>query len=236
MGKEYEVGIETTVPADPEQVWEAITTSAGVSSWYIGRTQVDGSMVRTAFGEIEFPPSTVTAAEPPGHFAYRTETAPDGRFQAFEFLVEGRDRSATVLRVATSGFLPGDDWADEYEAMSHGLELFYATLIEYLGHFAGRSGSSVTAFGPPIGDWSAAWEKLTSALGLSASPKPGDTTGDGGEVFHVSPHTLAFHTEEGLFRYIRGFHGAMVAAHVIFPPAEAGTARWEAFLNSLYAR
>ncbi|MBL7257769.1 SRPBCC family protein [Paractinoplanes lichenicola] len=235
MGKDYEVGFEATVPADPDQVWAAITTGTGVSSWYIGRTDITGSTVRTAFGEAQFPPSTVTA-DTPGRFAHRTGTAPDGRFQAFEFLVEGRDHSATVLRAATSGFLPGDDWADEFEAMGHGLTLFYATLVQYLTHFTGRPGTPITAFGPPVGDWPAAWDALHDALGLSASPKPGDRTRDGGEVFHVNPHTLGFRTPEGLFRYIRGFHGSMVAAHIVFPPADADAARWESFLHSVHAR
>ncbi|GAB2607658.1 hypothetical protein Aab01nite_03250 [Paractinoplanes abujensis] len=236
MGKDYEVGIEATVPAGPDQVWDAITTGAGVSSWYIGRTDVTGSTVRTAFGGTPFPESTVTADDHPGHFAHRTETASDGRFQAFEFLIEGRDRSATVLRATTSGFLPGDDWADEFEAMGHGLALFHATLIACLTHFTGRTGAPVTAFGPPITDWPAAWDTLHDALGLGSSPAPGDTTRDGGVVFHVNPHTLGLRTPEGLFRYIRGFHGTMVAAHVIFPPADADPGRWETFLHSLHAR
>ncbi|GID27987.1 SRPBCC family protein [Paractinoplanes brasiliensis] len=235
MGKDYEVHLEATVPADPEQVWDAITTSTGVSSWYIGRTEITGSTVRTAFGPAQFPPSTVTADDRPHHFTHRTETAPDGRFQAFEFLIEGNDHSATVLRAATSGFLPGDDWADEFEAMGHGLTLFHATLVAYLTHFTGRTGTPVTAFGPPIHNWPSAWEKLHHTLGLSRNPEPGDTTHDGGDVYHVNPHTLGLRTPEGLFRYIRGFHGSMVAAHVVFPPADPAPARWETFLHTLYA-
>jgi hypothetical protein len=229
MGKEYEIGIEVTVAAGPEQVWEAVATGPGVSSWYIGRTEIDGSTVRTAFGDANMPASAITAADEPEHFAFRTPAAADGRFQAFEFLVEGRDRSATVLRAVSSGFLPGEDWADEYEAMSYGLSLFFATLVEHLGHFAGRAGTPVTAFGPPVDDWATAWEALHRALGLSASPKAGDITRDGGEVFFTNPHSLAIRTPEGLLRYIRGFHGSMVAAHVIFPPADAGAARWQHF-------
>ena len=236
MGKEYEVAIEATVRADPEQVWEAIATSAGVSSWYIGRTEIDGATVRTVFGEAALPSSSVTSDERPGHFAHRTETTPDGRFQAFEFLVEGRDRSATVLRAVASGFLPGDDWADEYEAMGYGLDLFFATLVDCLEYFAGRAGAPVTVFGPPIDDWPAAWARLHDSLGLGATPQPGDLTKDDGQVYFTNPHNLAIRTPDGLHRYIRGFQGGMVVAHVIFPPAEADPARWETFLDTLYAR
>ena len=40
--------------ATPEQVWEAIATSGGIDSWFMGRNEVDpgaGGAVRTAFGE-----------------------------------------------------------------------------------------------------------------------------------------------------------------------------------------
>lgn len=37
--------------------------------------------------------------------------------------------------MVTSGFLPGDDWADEFEAMTLGGALFRRTLLEYLTYF-----------------------------------------------------------------------------------------------------
>ena len=52
----------------------------------------------------------------PGHrFAYGEDPEPDGRFIAFDFMIEGRAGGGTSLRMVTSGFLPGDDWADEFE-------------------------------------------------------------------------------------------------------------------------
>ena len=58
----------------------------------------------------------MTAWDPARRFAYRSGEAPDGRFIAYEFLIEGRAGGSTVLRTVTSGFLPGDDWAEEFEA------------------------------------------------------------------------------------------------------------------------
>ena len=233
MGKEYEVRLDTTVDATPEQVWDAVATGPGISSWYIGRTDLDGSTVRTAFGDITMPAGTVTANEPHQHFAYRTDTAPDGRFQPFDFLVEGRAGSATTLRAMTSGFLPGDDWADEYEAMRYGTQLFLATLAVHLRHFAGRTATPVTAFGPHVTDWPAAWAALHDTLGLPDAPRPGDRTRDGGEVYAVNPHTLGIRTTGALHRYLRGYHGPMIAAHQCYEPDDADPARWTAFLHAL---
>jgi uncharacterized protein YndB with AHSA1/START domain len=219
MGKEFEDHLDATVPATPSQVWDAIATGPGISSWFVGRTEIDGTAVRTAFGDDWIPAGTVTTNDEPHHFAYRSDPAPDGRFIAYEYLVEGRDHSATVLRTVTSGFLPGDDWAGEYEAMQYGTALFFATLVEYLTHFPGRALTPVTAFGPPVTDWPAAWRTLTDALGLDPAPRAGDTTDDGGTVYFTNPHTLGIRTAGGFHRYLRGFHGTMVAGHELLDPA-----------------
>jgi uncharacterized protein YndB with AHSA1/START domain len=218
MGKDFEDHLDTTVPADPAQVWEAIATGPGISSWFLGRTEVDGSTVRTAFGDNWMPAATITTSEAPHRFAYRSDTAPDGRFIAYEFLVEGRDRTTTVLRTVTSGFLPGDDWAGEYEAMQYGGALFFATLTEYLTYFPGRTLTPATSFGPPVTDWPAAWRTVTDALGLDPAPRAGDKTSDGSTVYFTNPHTLGIRTGNGFHRYVRGFHGAMVEMHAQLTP------------------
>jgi uncharacterized protein YndB with AHSA1/START domain len=233
MGKEFEDHLDATVPATPDQVWNAIATGPGISSWFVGRTDIDGTTVRTQFGDNWIPAGTVTTSDQPHHFAYRSDTAPDGRYTAYEYLIEGRDHSATVLRTVTSGFLPGDDWADEYEAMRYGGALFFATLTEHLTHFAGQTATPLTAFGPPVTDWPTTWHTLTDALGLGPAPRAGDTTADGGTVYFTNPHTLGIRTGNGFHRYLRGYHGAMVISHALIDPAD-GT-DWTAFLNHLRA-
>ncbi|MGX6608315.1 SRPBCC family protein [Micromonosporaceae bacterium Da 78-11] len=234
MGKHFDIHHDTTTDATPDQVWDAIATGPGVSSWFVGRTEIDGATVRTSFGDNWIPAATITTDDRPHHFAYRSDTAPDGRHIAYEYLIEARDHSSTVLRTVTSGFLPGDDWADEYEAMGHGTALFFATLQQYLQHFTGRAATPVTAFGPPVTDWPATWRSLHETLGLGPDPHPGDHTADGGQVYFTNPHTLAIRTPEALHRYLRGMHGALVASHAFFTPADADPDRWTSFLHTLH--
>jgi uncharacterized protein YndB with AHSA1/START domain len=235
MGKDFEIRLDAEVPADPAQVWETIATGPGISSWFVGRTEIDGDTVRTSFGDGWIPAGTVTVADDPQHFVYRSEPAPDGRFLANEYLIEGRDGSATVLRSVTSGFLPGDDWADEFEAMRFGTELFFGTLVQCLTHFPGRTATPVTVFGPPVKDWSVTWQHLHTALGLGADPRPGDEAGweHGGVVYFTNPHTLGIRTPDALYRFIRGLNGTLLAAHELFTPAD--TADWQRFLDDLDA-
>ena len=200
MGKEFEISLEAQVDATPEQVWETLATGPGISSWFVGRTDVAGEVVRTTFGDDWIPAGTVTARDELHRFAYGTPAAPDGRRIAYEYLIEGRDRATTIVRAVTSGFLPGDDWVDEYEAMGHGTALFFASLVEVLRFFPGRTGATTTTFGPGNEQW--------------------DTVRDAeaaeGVVYFTNPHTIGVRTGSGLRRRMLGLHGAIVTDIVTF--------------------
>ncbi|GAA2484283.1 SRPBCC family protein [Winogradskya humida] len=229
MGKEFETRLEAEVPAGPEQVWQAIATGPGISSWFVGRTEVDGDTVRTSFGDDWMPAGTVSVVEPGRRFAYSSAPGPDGRFVAYEYLVEGVDRGSTVVRAVTSGFLPGEDWAGEYEAMRSGTEMFFRTLVEYLRFFPGRAATPVTIFGPPVDDWPRAWGRVHEALGLRGAVRAGDPVPGGGVVYFTNAHSLGVRTADGLWRVLRGMHGAMIASHAAFGPVDSD--RWRLLLE-----
>jgi uncharacterized protein YndB with AHSA1/START domain len=241
MGHEYRRENEAVVPATPEQVWEAIATGPGIDSWFMGRTRVEDGVVETAFSGFTLR-NPVSVWEPGEKIAYGSPVSPEGRFEAYEFLIEGRDGAATVLRAVTSGFLPGDDWAEEFEAMSHGLDLFFATLITYLRHFPGRTAVPFTAASPVVADWPRAWSALHTALGVTA-PAVGDRvrfTVEGvgpvdGEIYHVSPHDLALRTDGAMYRFVRGFQGPFFGMHHVFDDVDPHNAQraWSAWLTAL---
>ncbi|HUQ58758.1 SRPBCC domain-containing protein [Lentzea sp.] len=221
MGHAFESTDEIEVPASVEDVWTAIATGPGIDSWFMGTNEVANGQVKMAFGGYG-PTCGITASEPPHHFAYDTGKAPDGRFMAYEFLVEGREHGSTVLRMVTSGFLPGDDWADEFEAMTLGGALFRGTLAEYLRHFAGRTARPLTVFGPVVGDWDEAWKKLGAAI----AEKLPDAV-----EYHRNAHTLGLRTGTGLYRFMRGFGGPVIAAHHVFEGDESEQ-DWQSFLDT----
>ncbi|QKW18148.1 SRPBCC domain-containing protein [Kitasatospora sp. NA04385] len=248
MPHPFELEFELTLPADPEQVWEAIATGPGIDSWFMGRNEVDPRVGGTASMELGGRPetSTVTAYEPGKRFATRTEPGGDGRFMAFEYLVEGRDGGSTVLRVVHSGVL-GDDWADEYDALRRGWPFHLHTLREYLTHFAGRTGAPVFAVQPTGGRPAAEVRAtLTAALALPADPPTGtrvradlaglpplegELTWSDGERFEVR-------TADGLYSFLHPAGVLLLFHHLFAAPApsaaEAETA-WQHWLSALLA-
>ena len=219
MGHEFSSPEEVHVDATPEQVWAAIATGPGIDSWFMGRNEVEpGQAVRTAFGGYT-PTHAVSAWEPGERLAYGDTPAPDGRFVAYEFLIEGREQGSTVLRMATSGFLPGDDWADEFDAMTKGNALFFHTLVTYLTHFAGRTAVPVTAFGPLVADWPATRAALVSAIGLVDGRvrfAPAGLPPVDGVVYFQNEDTVGILADDALYRFMRGFRGPVLASHHVF--------------------
>ncbi|MBO3749703.1 SRPBCC domain-containing protein [Streptosporangiaceae bacterium NEAU-GS5] len=226
MGHEFEAVDTAAVPASPEQVWEAIATGPGIDSWFMGHTEItaDGA-VRLDYGPMTLT-SSVTAWDPLKRFGHASGRAEDGRFVAYEFLIEGRDSAATTLRMVTSGFIPGDDWKNEFEAMTNGGALFWRTLVTYLTHFAGRAATPITVFGPPLPDMAAAWRALFAELGLSGSPAVGDPVRlsvDGssvdGVVFSANPQTLGIRCQDAMYRFMQGFFNpTIITGHLVFEP------------------
>ncbi len=246
MGHRFEQRQEAELPASLEQVWAAITTGQGLDSWFMGHSEVragPGGTVRTTFGDYA-PELSIAEWDPFRRFAYSSGEAQDGRCIAYEFLIEGRHGGSTVLRTVTSGFLPGDDWQDEYEAMTAGMQLYFRTLVEYLSYFAGRFATPITALGPAGTTWDRDRAALHRGLGLTEPVIRGDrvrVSPDGlapidGVVYFVNSDTIGVRSSDALYRFLRGFHKPVIASHLLFSgDADLGQAEraWQTWLSRL---
>jgi uncharacterized protein YndB with AHSA1/START domain len=222
MAHHFEEPSELQFDLPPETVWDAIATGPGLSSWFMGATEVDPGegVVRTTMGSY-VQESSIGAYEPGRHFAFRGADSVDGRFFAMEFLLEARTGGSTVLRIVSSGFLPDDDWEAEFEAMQAGGRLYLHTLVEYLTHFAGQPGTAITASAAG-GDLDRRWEAIKADLGLTGSESSGDAvilTPSGldpieGTVDFVTWQTIGIRSDDALYRFYRGWYAAGVGHHV----------------------
>ena len=168
------IDLSVEVPGTPEQVWEAIATGPGITSWFIpheveGR---EGGAVGMDFGPgIGEVTATVTAWEPSRRVVFEGE---GDRALAHEWLVEARDGGSCVVRLVVSGFGPGADWDAEYDGLSSGWQIFLHNLRLYLTHFAGQHGRAIIPARVTAGPKDAAFSRLCAALGLPDDLHEGD--------------------------------------------------------------
>ncbi|MGH3027670.1 MAG: hypothetical protein ACRDMW_03855, partial [Gaiellaceae bacterium] len=189
--------------------------------------------------------STVTVWEPPNRLAYRSAEGEDGSFMAFEFLVEGRGQGSTVVRLVHNGFLGGDDWEAEYDALRKGDPMYLRTLGAYLTHFLGRTATPVSAWGPQQPGQEDVWEGFKRGLGLTGTVTEGDKvrfTLNGsppveGVVDSVLfPSFLGVRTSDGLYRFVGGGGMAGVGHHIFSDVDQAEAERaWQSWLTRLFA-
>lgn len=261
MSTQRRLELEVALDATPDQVWEAIATGPGISSWFVP-TQVEpreGGTLKQDFGSGFAVEGQVRAWQPGRRFAYgRYEPAegspeqpqPEGPDYAFEFLVEGRAGGGTVLRFVQSGFVDADGWEAEYDSFEHGWRLFFANLAAYLAHFAGRPVRNVmmmafTPLEPPQ-----AWAIFHRALGLSSRPRegervtlrPGGMAPVAGIVDVESPRFLGVRTADALYRFgAEGAAGCGVSAYHYFfgdgPGVDVEAAResWQRWFDGLFS-
>jgi uncharacterized protein YndB with AHSA1/START domain len=246
MARPFEVRKEIELDATPEEVWEAIATGPGIDAWFMGTNEVEpreGGAVRMTLPGWTLE-STVSVWDPPKRLLTETAKGEDGRFMAFEYIIEGREGGSTVLRFVHSGFLPDDEWETEYEALKTGDPAYLQKLAEYLKYFRGRTAVPVSAYGPQV-DRERAWAVFKDALGLTGEIAEGDQvrfSTEGlppieGVVDYVSPDFLGVRTSDGLYRFIHGFDGTIVLGHHIYSDVDQKETEqaWQSWVERAFA-
>ena len=173
--RERVINLSVEVAGTPEEVWEAVATGPGISSWYVPTTveERDGGATTSRFGEGPemLIPGVVTAWEPPHRVVFAGGEAAPGF--AFEWLVEARDEGTCVVRLVNTGFVEGTPWDDQYDGMTDGWKLFLHNLQLHQAYFPGQAGTPVL----PTAMWSGprldAWARLTQSRGLPSAPAAG---------------------------------------------------------------
>lgn len=195
------IELEIEVAGTPEEVWRAVATGPGISSWYVPHDveEREGGRANASFGPgpdmtVE---GRVLAWEPP----HRAVLGSDGL--AFEWLVEAKDGGTCIVRLINTGFGEGGPWDDQYDGMTEGWAMFLVNLRLHLQHFGGQSATAAlsSAMWPAKRD--TAWSRLTNDLGIDPRPAVGDRVevsladapGLTGAVGHVGSHLIILVTD-----------------------------------------
>lgn len=163
--------VEFEVPGSPEEVWHALATGPGISSWFVP-TEVeerDGKPVaiKYFFGPGVEIPSVVTASEKPHTFAQEASGwKPDSPAMATEWRIEARSGGICIVRIVHSLFASTDAWDNELEGAASGWSGFLSILRLYLKHFSGQRSAIMQVSTPVASSEAEAWDALTAALGV----------------------------------------------------------------------
>ena len=164
------VQIEVEVPGTPEEVWQAIGTGPGISSWFVPTQfeERDGKPVAltVSFGPGMEARSVVTAWDAPRMFANESEGwMPGSPPVASERSVEARGGGICIVRIVHGLFASTDEWDDQLEATASAWPAFLRNLRLHLTHFRGQR-SAIMQVMTPVGTEADAWDTLTLALGV----------------------------------------------------------------------
>ncbi len=168
------IQVEVEVPGTPEEVWQAIATGPGISSWFVPAEfhERDGAPValKLTFGPGMETESKVTAWDPPRRFATEGDGwAPGSPPIAHEWSVEARGGGVCVVRVVDSLFASTDDWDEQLEGTEAGWPGCFRVLRLYLTHFPGQPSAFMQFMAPAAGTPADAWAALCEALGFQGA-------------------------------------------------------------------
>jgi uncharacterized protein YndB with AHSA1/START domain len=166
------IQVEIEVPGTPEEVWQAIATGPGISSWFVpAEVEEEGGKpvaVKLDYGGgMEFR-NVVTSWNPPRMFVREGPGwVPGSPPIATEFSVEARAGGVCVVRVVQSLFSSTDDWDGQLTGAEEGWPGIARILKLYLTHFRGQRSALTKVMAPVAGTAAEAWATLTGALGLN---------------------------------------------------------------------
>ena len=166
------IQVEIEVPGTPQEVWQAIATGPGISSWFVpAEFEEEGGKpvaVKLDFGPAMESRSVVTAWNPPRLFAREgAGWVPGSPPIATEFSIEARAGGVCVVRVVQSLFSSTDDWDDQLIGTEAGIPGAFHILKLYLTYFRDQRSAFMQFMAPVAGTPADAWAALTAALGLS---------------------------------------------------------------------
>jgi uncharacterized protein YndB with AHSA1/START domain len=172
-GRHY-VQVEVEVPGTPEEVWRAIATGPGISSWFVP-TEFEMRNGKPVAVKLDFGPgmessSAITTWDPPRKFGAESPGwAPGSPVIADEWTVEACAGGTCIVRVVHSLFAETDDWDNQLEGTESGWPGFFRILKIYLTHFRNQRSAMMQWMAPAAGTEAEAWETLTAALGLKGA-------------------------------------------------------------------
>lgn len=257
------IDLSVGVDAPPEAVWKALTEAEEITRWFAPEARVEpgeGGSVWLSWGEGMAGSGRIRVWDPPRRLVSQREgpSQPGREPMIDEYTLQAADGGGTLLRLVQSGFGPGADFDDEYDATSNGWRTYLRMLQHGLARHRGQPHRNITQIRVVASSRDQAWQALKGPRGLGAEGRleelrPGfryrlrAATGDllEGEVWHFEPAGYLTLTVDALDDSLlslfceRGGDSAFVTFTWILngravDQAEALRQRWSAWLEGLF--
>ena len=169
---------EVEAPGSVDELWQAIGTGAGLSSWFTRSEFSVGADGQPTQLIVHFGPgissaATITQWDPPRGFSVISdEFIPGGPEVATDWNIEERDGKSCLLSVEHGLSVDSDEYDNHIEATEAGWPAFFRILQIYMAHHRGEPCALLELMGAAA-DGDRAWEDVSSALGFS-NAQPGD--------------------------------------------------------------
>lgn len=204
------------MPGTAEQVWEAIATANGISSWFLPTDleEREGGRIVTHMGEEVKSAGKVTGWNPPHRFAYEEPDwagladRPDAPVTplATEFLVEAQSGGTCVVRVVSSAFGTGADWEREFFTdMERYWRPYFDHLHLYLAYFPGQRATSLSVGADLPGRSDAVLSAMSQALGVGEVGQAVDSCGVTAQVERIGDVELLLRLTDPVPGYLGFF-------------------------------
>ncbi len=164
---------EVEVPGTPEEVWRAVATGPGISSWFVPSEVEERVGGRTVahFGPGMDGEGIITSWEPP-HLCSRNggeEGNPQAPIHNAEWTVKPLTGGGCTVRVVHRWAGDTTDWDDYFESVDKGWHGFFRILRLYLTHFRDQNCTPVQLVAMAGGQSSTVWDVLTGPLGFAGA-------------------------------------------------------------------
>jgi uncharacterized protein YndB with AHSA1/START domain len=155
--------MEVEIDATVEQVWEAVSTSQGIASWFAPDVKVEpgvGGSVSVSMGGMEVA-SRIEEWEPNRHIRIVMDRPEDAPPSVVDYYVEGRGGS-TVMRLVHSGF-DSASFDGEFESYGRGWPVYLKIMKHSVEHGV-ASCRHVMIFKMLSVPHAEAWEKVRAGI------------------------------------------------------------------------
>jgi uncharacterized protein YndB with AHSA1/START domain len=225
------------VPGTPDQVWAALATAPGISSWFLPTDleEREGGTLVTHMGESSVP-AIVTGWDPPRRFAYEEREwaalvgHPDAGVTplASEFLIEAQSGGTCVVRVVSSAFGTGAEWEREFfeDIEIHWAPYFRNQLRMYLSRFPGQRATPMEVDVDLPGTVESVGGAIVQALGADAVGQDVDLLGLRGQVDNIDGPYIVLNVSDPVPGYAHLFATGAAASTDDEPLAAAHIQAW----------